>query len=167
MNQKPADRTREAPADSPPVDQMVSFRVSRLQSKLNSQAIKILKEHAGLTPTQWRVLVMLEYLGNCTSSKIARETELDKGLLSRTIKGMMQNRLIKGRPAKTNKRHMILSLTQAGHAAYDRARPFMQERHDKLLNSLSAQERRIMFDAFDKLETNITGAGTVSSGSGE
>ena len=91
MDKRVAFKRGETQTDSPPLDQMISFRVSRLQSKLNAQAIKILKEHADLTPTQWRVLVMLETQGECTSSEIARTTQLDKGLLSRTIKGMMQN----------------------------------------------------------------------------
>jgi len=158
MDKRVAIKRGETQVDSPPLDQMISFRVSRLQSKLNAQAIKILKAHADLTPTQWRVLVMLETQGECTSSEIARTTQLDKGLLSRTIKGMMQTRLIKGRPSKTNKRHMLLRLTDAGRGAYERARPYMQERHDLLLNNLSAQERRTMFDVFDKLEESIGGA---------
>ena len=158
MNKKLAFKRGKPQMDSPPLDQMISFRVSRLQSKLNAQAIKILKEHGDLTPTQWRVLVMLETLGECTSSEIARWTQLDKGLLSRAIKGMMQTRLIEGRPSKTNKRHMLLRLTDAGRDAYERARPYMQERHDLLLNNLSVQERRTMFDVFDKLEESISGA---------
>ncbi len=158
MNKKLAFRRGKPRMDSPPLDQMISFRVSRLQSKLNAQAIKILKEHADLTPTQWRVLVMLETLGECTSSEIARTTQLDKGLLSRTIKGMMQHRLIKGQPSKANKRHMLLRLTDAGRDAYERARPYMQERHELLLDNLSARERRTMFDLFDKLEESIGGA---------
>lgn len=155
MNKKSAFRRGKPQIDSPPLDQMISFRVSRLQSKLNAQAIKILKAHADLTPTQWRVLVMLETLGECTSSEIARTTQLDKGLLSRTIKGMITGKLIKTGAGRNNRRSMILRITKAGKAAYERARPFMQERHDSLMRSLSKEERSVMLAAFEKLEANI------------
>ncbi len=142
-------------ADQPPLDQMISYRVSKLQANLNAQAIRILKEHAGLTPTQWRVLVMITSLGQCTSADVARATQLDKGLLSRTIKGMIAGKLIETGAGRNNRRSMILRITKAGMAAYERARPFMQERHDSLMRSLSKEERSVMFAAFEKLEANI------------
>ena len=141
--------------ESPTLDQMISFRVSRLQSKLNAQAVRILKERADLTPTQWRVLVMLENLRECTASEIARATQLDKGLLSRTIKSMTAGRLIEPRPGKAARRRVYLRLTEAGKCAYEMARPFMQERYDRLTSSLSDKERQVMYTAFEKLEAKI------------
>ncbi len=145
------DKVRQAPE----LEEMISYRVSRLQALLNRQAVSILKEH-GLSPTQWRILVMLTSLGDATTAEISRKTGLDKALLSRAVKGMTERSLIKAEASARNRSHLILSLTDAGRCSYEGARPLMQKRHDRLIGSLSASEKEVLLDAFEKLEKILT-----------
>lgn len=138
------------------LEEMISYRVSRLQALLNRQTIAILKENGGLAPTQWRILVVLKTLGICTIAEISRKTKLDKALLSRAVKGLTKRSLIKAKPSPQNRSHLILSLTEAGQEAYERARPFMRKRHDLLVDSLTPDEKNALFLAIRKLEDVLT-----------
>lgn len=142
-------------ADTEPLKNMVSYRLARVQAKLNAQASKILRQNGRLSLTQWRVLVMLDTLGEASPTTIARKTEFDKGLLSRTIKGMIATGLIKGRLNQTDARQQILKMTDLGRAAFEKAKPHMRKRQQSLLGCLSDHERETLFGAFSKLEAAI------------
>ena len=134
---------------------MVSYRLSRLQAKLNAQATKILKENGYLTLMQWRILVMLDLYGEVTIARIVRETEFDKGLLSRTAKAMVQKGLIATKSNDSDLRQNHLSMTPQGRGVFDRAFAPMRGRQDKLLNSMSDEQRENLFEAFEMIENSL------------
>lgn len=142
---------------APNLEEMISYRVARLQSMLNRQAAAILKRH-GLAQSQWRILVMLEALGRSTTSEISRKTGFDKAMLSRAIQAMVARGLVHSHPSDQNRSHIILSLTDAGREAYEQARPFMKARHDALLGCMSDTERETLYSAFAKLEDYLSEA---------
>ena len=141
--------------DAPPVEHMISYRVSRLQSLLNSQATRLLANHGGITPTQWRVLLFIQVFGTTTNAAIARQTRLDKALLSRAIRGLVARKLVRFEPSAANKTHRLLTMTEKGLDTYLQALPAMQKRHDNLVNCLSNGEMEVFFAAMTKLETEL------------
>lgn len=97
-----------------PLNEMVTYRLSRLNAQLSAQATKFLKKSSGLTLTQWRVLVILDTNGETLPSEIVRKIDLDKGQLSRTIKGMVSGGLIDSRISESDGRSHVLSMTNRG-----------------------------------------------------
>ena len=62
-----------------PLSRFVSFRMSRVQAKLNAQATAILDRECGLSVIQWRTLAIIAILGETSPIAIARFGQLDKG----------------------------------------------------------------------------------------
>lgn len=135
-----------------PLQQMVTFRLSRIHAKLNAQAARILKENAGISLSQWRIFVMIENHGKITPAQIVKRTEFDKGQVSRTVKGMVREGLILAAGNESDQRSHTLEFTDKGFALFQKARPAMRTRQTALLGSLTATERQVMFTAMDKLE---------------
>ena len=137
---------------SMPLQEMVTFRISRLHARLSAQAAEILKKNGGISLMQWRILVMLETHGAITPAEIVRQTELDKGQLSRTIKGMVEQGLITSTPSESDQRSHVLGFTEKGLQVFRTARPHMRHRQMHLLSSLTDEERAATFAALEKLE---------------
>lgn len=138
--------------DGVPLQQFLSYRLARLHVKLNAQASRILGDHAGITLTQWRVIALTGGKGEITLTDIHRATQMDKGQLSRTIKGMLSDGLVTARAGLSDQRQQILALTERGSAIYAQMLPRMQMRQKLLTDCLSPEERKLIFSAIDKLE---------------
>ncbi|MBE1283349.1 MAG: MarR family transcriptional regulator [Rhodobacteraceae bacterium] len=146
-----SEAPKMAPADIP-LNSMLTFRLSRLHLRLNAQAARILKESSGLSLMQWRVFVMLETVGQIAPSEMVRRTGFDKGQLSRVIKGMIKEGLVRSVSSESDQRLHLIDITEKGAALFEQARPHMRSRQNHLLDSLTDSERAAIFKAMDKLE---------------
>jgi DNA-binding MarR family transcriptional regulator len=133
----------------------LTFRISRIQAKLNAQATRILREASGTTLTQWRVIALLATSGPTRLSDIARETVHDKGLLSRNLKVLIKNGVVNAQRDTGDHRAQILSLTPKGQAIFDRTLPVTQARQQKLQEDLSDDELAVFHRVLDKLEISV------------
>jgi len=145
----------EDPALTMPLNQMVTFRVSRLHAKIITQGSKMLMESAGISLMQWRVLVTLETSGRVTPAEIVRRTGLDKSQLSRTIKGMVADGLLTSETSESDQRAHLIDVTAKGIDLFQKARPHMRRRQQMLIDALGDPELETLFSAFDKLERAI------------
>ena len=158
MNMRMRSSTPKShPKDASPLDKMVSYRLSRAQAKLNAQANRILKKHGDLSLMQWRVLVILDVIGPSTHADIARLTEIDKGQLSRTIKGMIADGLLTSVKHKDDSRQFSLRISGLGRDRFELARPAMRARQRSLHNCMSEADLDILFKTLSKLEAIAEG----------
>ena len=135
-----------------PLQDRVSFRLARVQAKLNAQATRILKENGDLTLVQWRVLVMLQAIGQSTVGEIARETQFDKALISRTVQALVTRGLVTLHENANDHRQHLLNISAKGQSVFKSAAPHMFARQQALTNSMSDEQRHHLFDALDRLE---------------
>ena len=135
--------------------QMITFRLSRLQARVNAQAARILKETAGISLSQWRIFVMIESYGETAPADFVRRTGFDKGQVSRTVSGMIADGLVTSRPSESDQRSHLIDFSAKGFALFERARPAMRARQARLTGCLSDEERRVIYTAFDKLEKTM------------
>jgi DNA-binding MarR family transcriptional regulator len=104
---------------------------------------------------QWRTFVMLDLYGKATIARIARDTEFDKGLLSQTVKTLVEKELILTIPSESDRRQHNLSMTSKGRSMFEKAFAPMRQRQNKLLNALSTEERETLFNTFEKIEKSV------------
>lgn len=138
-----------------PLDQLMTYRLSRVYAQLNAQAARILRESSGLSQVQWRVLVMLDSFGEITANQIVRRLLIDKGQLSRTTKAMVRDGLIVVKENESDSRSSLLSMTARGRAMFERSRPAMRARQTALNQHLTDEERRVFLAALGKLEAAV------------
>ncbi len=134
------------------LNQLVTYRLARLQARANAQAAKILKKHAGISLSEWRIFVMIETNGQITPAQIVRLTQFDKGLVSRTIKKMHQKGLVRIEDTGSDKRSHVLDFTPDGLSLFQKARPAMRRRQEMLISALEPDEFTALFRSFDKLD---------------
>ena len=130
----------------------VTFRLAHLQARLNAQASRLLREKAGLTLMQWRVMSVIARNGSTTHGALVRVTVFDKGLLSRTVQNLTEAGLVAAERDKNDLRSVQLTLTEEGRRRFAAAMPHMRRRHDQLLEGLAPSERAALFTILDKLD---------------
>ena len=147
-----AEPESESHKDEQPLYQFLTYRLSRVQAKLNAQANALLQEHSGLTLSKWRILALVGAAGQTRLSELARIAALDKGLLSRNLKVMIGEGLVAAKQDDIDHRVQRLSLTVKGQELFDLTLPKMQQRQSKLREPLDARELASLYSALDKLE---------------
>lgn len=153
---EPVDVGELAETDEP-IERHLTYKIARINSKLNAIAASVLKDSANISLSQWRVLAFLDKFGEGTLSQFVRFSGFDKGQMSKRVGQLVTRGLVRSRPSETDSRSQILSLTQAGRATFNRARPEMRKRQASLLAILTASERDALYAAIDKLEAALDG----------
>ena len=138
--------------DNQPLYQFLTYRLSRVQAKLNAQANALLQKHSGLTLSKWRILALIGAAGQTRLSELARIAALDKGLLSRNLKVMIEEGLVDAKQDDIDHRVQHLRLTEGGQKLFDLTLPKMRQRQSKLRETLDARELDALYSALDKLE---------------
>lgn len=131
---------------------LITYRLARLQAKMNAHATRVLKDNSGLTLMQWRVLVVLNTYAPSTITQITRLTEFDKALISRTVQSLVSQKLISSKADKSDLRQHNLKLTAKGRRVYAEAAPAMFARQSALSGALTDEQHDALFDALDRLE---------------
>ena len=151
----PKDKQQPESDSTPPLDKRISFRISRLNARLNSQAARLLKKSADVSLSQWRMLVVIERLGTASASEIVRHTRLDKALVSRTIKSLSDAGLVAVDVDSGDLRAHRIRMTQEGLARFQQALPEMLNRQRTMADTLTQQELDLLFDMISRLELSI------------
>ena len=130
----------------------LTYRFSRVQAKLNAQAIAILRETSGLSLTQWRILAYLGIYGSATATEIADANAFDKALISRNIKPLIDEKLIAQRVDPKDQRSQILSLRPRGKQLYEATLPRMRNRQAVLMGALTPDQQKEIHEILERLE---------------
>jgi len=144
-------KTSKAIDTDAPTRQFVSYKVARTHARLARQGSRILKKVAGISRVEWWVIGSLRNDESARLSDIARMSDMDKGQLSRAIKGLIERGYVEARNAESDLRNQHLHLTRSGRALYDRAIPHMMRRQNYLMSLLTKEERQVLYSALDKL----------------
>ena len=126
------ERRTTSRSDDLPLHQFLTYRLSRVQAKLNAQASAMLRTHAGLTLSQWRILALVGAAGQTRLSELARTGLLDKGLLSRNLKVLVGEGLVIAKQDDVDHRVQHLRLSKRGKALFERTLPRMRKRQRHL-----------------------------------
>lgn len=142
-------------SEDTPLEKVLTWRIHQVHSKLNAHAAKFLKEVSGIALAQWRIMLAIGPRDSKTHSDIRRYTAIDKGQLSRSLKGMIAEGLVEARFDTTDHRQQQLSLSARGRRIYDTTLPIMRKRQSDLSSVLTDMERKTIFVALDKLERAV------------
>ncbi|MEM8591358.1 MAG: MarR family transcriptional regulator [Pseudomonadota bacterium] len=150
--------------DAPELERRVSYRVSRLHARLNTQAARILKDSANISLSQWRIMVMIDEDGEISASEIVRRTKIDKAMVSRGIKSLAAEGLVDVVVSQKDQRLHNVRFTKAGRARFEKAFPHMIERQRGIVSSLTTAEKDILFELFEKIENSVREMESASEG---
>lgn len=132
----------------------VTFRIARVQNRLNAQAAAILRKHTDLSLTEWRIVSVVNLLGHATASAISRDVGMDKGQISRAVKRLIDKKILEtGDHAKDN-RQTILRLSEPGKKIVTDNFEVMRDRQQRLTQNISDQELDVFYGVLERLYEN-------------
>ncbi|MGC6411371.1 MAG: MarR family winged helix-turn-helix transcriptional regulator [Candidatus Puniceispirillaceae bacterium] len=134
------------------LNQHLTYRIARLQAKLNAQATDLVRRHGDISLSQWRILAVLSDPNVETQQDVLQAMGLDKGQISRVLKQLQEKDLISLALSETDLRRRHIALSHKGQDLVDRLFPIMKQRQAYLQSELSRDEISILFQLLSKLE---------------
>jgi DNA-binding MarR family transcriptional regulator len=112
--------------------------VARIHSQLQRNEVAICCD----TPsTQCHILTELDRSGPLTFAELVRRLNTDKGWVSRTVESMTQEGLLTKAPKPTDKRTIIVTLTESGGAKAVEVQSTLNSQSGRVLQRIPAAER--------------------------
>jgi DNA-binding MarR family transcriptional regulator/GNAT superfamily N-acetyltransferase len=137
-----------------------TVRAVRKFSRFYTRRIGVLHEGllgSALSLTEGRIVFEVAQAGDSTAVRVGADLGLDAGYLSRVLRGLQERGLIDRRPSETDGRQSVISLTETGRQAFAALDGRSQAEVGKMLERLSATERRRLAAALGTAETLLGG----------
>lgn len=135
------------------VRSFVTFRLAKVQAKLNAQAAAVLRAHSTLSLTEWRLLSLIIAAGEpTTAANVARDVQMDKAQVSRAVKSMLGAGIITTMLDAEDHRQILLEATPKGQELYDRIVNVMQRRQKWLTRNIGPADLEAFFNVLYELE---------------
>ena len=134
----------------------ITYRLSQLNAKLNSEASRLLRQHCGLSIVQWRILALVTASAPITSASLVKAVAMDAGLFSRNLKSLINDGLILSHTDPNDNRQQVLRLSKRGITQFKRAQPVMKERRDRLTRGVSEKDLAAFFRVLDSIDGNLS-----------
>lgn len=128
------------------MDGFITVRVVQLAEIISRGASQVFETRFGVKNTELRILV---HLGRqpLAVNELARRTHVDKGWISRSLRGLEDRGLVVRTAHPTDSRSALVSLTDEGEALVQSFAPIAAARNRRLLAGLDEEEVRRVFDA--------------------
>jgi DNA-binding MarR family transcriptional regulator/GNAT superfamily N-acetyltransferase len=104
------------------------------------------------TLSEARILYELARLGDVTASELGEELGLDAGYLSRILKKFSTRNLVARQVLAADARQALLSLTEAGRAAFEPLNRASRDQIAGLLTELTRREQNELLQAMETIE---------------
>ena len=138
-------------AELAPITAMMSSRLMVLANLLKRGAILRYKRLAGLSSVEFGLVASLGRRPPMSVIRLADAVGMDKGQISRALAGLVSRKLVARAVNPRDNREVLVSLTRTGLAAHDTIVAGAQERNQRLLEQLDADEVAMLLAHIDRL----------------
>ncbi len=122
------------------LDKYWPYQVTVLADRIARRTSRIVKEY-GLNISQWRVMAAIADTPGRTSVEVVTITPMDKGIVSRATKALLDMGLVRREASQSDGRISHLYLTPTGTELYQTLIPMVEEVLQRSDASLTAIER--------------------------
>ncbi|HEX2492514.1 MAG TPA: MarR family transcriptional regulator [Steroidobacter sp.] len=126
------------------LDRFIPYRLSVLTNTVSMSIARAYEREFGLSIPEWRVMAVLARYPDLSAIEVAERTAMDKVAVSRAVSTLLSHGRLTRSYDETDKRRSILRLSQSGLAVYKKVAPLALRYERKLLNALSAADRRAL-----------------------
>ena len=131
--------------------EFLPYRIVALGDRLSRRLARAYADE-GVTIPEWRVLAVVSQKEKMAARDVVALTPLDKMAVSRAVSSLEEKGLVLRGEDKDDRRVALLSLSADGRAVFDRIARLALEFERRLLDDLSAEERRRFAATLDRLE---------------
>ena len=133
------------------LDRFVPYRLSVLSNILSMSIAHAYQRDFALSIPEWRVVAVLARFPNLSAIEVGERTAMDKVAVSRAVRSLVASRRVTRSLDKGDRRKSVLRLSASGKSVYTRVAPRALRYEQKLLDALSASDRR----ALDRLISRL------------
>jgi|GEM_PF-2226939 len=119
------DAQHNPPDGALPLEHFWPYQVTVLADRIARRTSRIVKER-GLNLSQWRVMAAIAEVPGRTSVDVVTVTPMDKGIVSRATKALLEMGFVRREASQTDGRLSHLHLTDAGTDLYADVIPSIQ-----------------------------------------
>jgi DNA-binding MarR family transcriptional regulator len=130
---------------------LVSFQLRQLSNIYTKGSSSAYERSFNLTMNEWRCIALLHGKRGMSMNRLAEHAQFDRGLASRTVRGLEERGLLAREADATDGRGVIITLTAQGKALVSQVFPIAEERNTRLLSCLTRAERDMLPGILDKL----------------
>lgn len=127
------------------------YRVVSLGDRLSRMLARAYADE-GVSIPEWRVLAVISQKDKMAARDVVALTPLDKMAVSRAVASLEDKGLVARSEDKDDRRVALLSLSADGRAVFSRIAKLALDFERRLLDDLSAEERRQFCAALARLE---------------
>lgn len=109
----------------------------------------------GLSLAGWRILMIVRRIGVCSMKDLSRYTTIDRTTLTRSVDQLVEDGLIDRRVPASDRRLVVLNLTDAGEHLYAEAVGKLVAFNRRLLVGIDASTQRQLARALEKVLGNL------------
>lgn len=133
------------------VDELLNFRLARLHASSGALVLRLCEGRYGITRREWRLIAILAVRGALSPSALAEHAHIDRARTSRVISLLLEKNLVKRHLVPGDHRRAQVELTEAGSRLYRELFPQSAALSARLLQSLTARQRRDLDGILDRL----------------
>jgi DNA-binding MarR family transcriptional regulator len=134
----------------------IATKVAIFANRLSRSASRFYRKRYGFGVVEWRVMMFVGHATETRANRICRETDLDKGAVSRSLNVLVRMGIVSVREDGADNRRNNVALTAKGRALHDRLVPVALERQRELLLDVTPEEARAFSDLIDRLQSNVS-----------
>lgn len=132
----------------------LTFRLARLVAVNDRAGTERFRVAFGLSLNQWRVLGLTHALSPATINAVHKTLMMDKGQVSRIVRGLSEAGLVLSRPSAADARVVELRLTEKGQTLHDKVLAFTAARNEVVVATLTPEECREFMRIMAKMTTH-------------
>ena len=145
--------------DSMNIERFPDSLGTQLNIAARSRRVALEKELAlaGISPTQWMLLMALGEKNHQGQTELGKMVNLDNATITRSLDKLQEMGLIVRNQDRDDRRAQIVSLTAEGQLAYRDWNAVGKKVNDRAANSLSSAERRKLLEFLSAIGGNLNG----------
>jgi len=134
------------------LERFLPYRLSVLSNRISADIAKLYDTRHGLSIPEWRVIAVLAKRPGLSATEVAQRTAMDKVAVSRAVSSLLDDGRIQRDTDGDDRRKSVLRLSEAGRAVYDDVAPKAMAYEQKLLGTLSPEERQALDRLLARME---------------
>jgi DNA-binding MarR family transcriptional regulator len=148
---------REGSAGSSPIDldRYVPSFITSIANKWSRSSSVLYRRKHDIGMVEWRLMALLASEPWIQARRVEAVVGMDKAAVSRSVPVLEQRGLIQTRPNEVDSRRREMALTPAGRKLHDEIAALALAREEKLLASLSGEERKTLLTLLRRMLANL------------
>lgn len=133
------------------LENFLPYQVILLADRVSRQSAAIVKRFRDMNLSQWRVLAAVAEAQGRTANDVVAVTPMDKGLVSRAVKSLIERRLIERHASESDGRVGHLYLTRRGARTYREIASDIRAMEARMVEALDPAAEQSLHKSLNRL----------------